>query len=261
MATEQLGIEQENLNRYVKISVLLHVGIFLLFTVKAVFFMDTPIQFENAIRVDMVGLPDKVAELPPMEASAPPTTLPAPTPVEPEPKAVTPPAEKPKLPPKPKEDAISLEKTKSKQKSAMEKLKQMEALEAIQKEMDREKAKAAAAEAAKKYKGNVLAAGTALTGVNKLQVDQYVGTVHQHMIDHWVLPEYMKNRNFRTDVLVRFDEAGNILEKTIVKSSGNQGFDDLVLSAIQKSSPVPAPPGKFTKIASVEGFLFRFSHN
>lgn len=260
MQTEQTNFEQENLNKYVKVSVLLHIGIFLMFTVQAVFFMDAPIQFEKAIRVDMVGLPNKITELPPAEvASAPPTTLPAPV-AEVAPKKETPPAEKPKLPQKPKEEAINLEKTKNKQKSAMEKLKQMEALEAIQKDL--EKDRAAAANAAKqKFKGNVLAAGTELTGVNKLQAEQYIDMVHKHMIDHWTLPEYMKNRNFRTDVLVRFDESGNILEKTIVKSSGNQGFDELVINSIQRSSPVPTPPSKFSKIASVQGFLFRFSHN
>ena len=258
METQQFGIEQESLSRYVKMSILLHIGIFCAFGIQAVFFMDAPIQFENAIRVDMVGLPDKVAELPPAPEAAKvpePEVKATPTP------DTMPPAEKVKMPPKAKEpEAINLEKTKSKQKSAMEKLKQMEALEAIEKDIEKDKLKAA--EAAKvKFKGNVLAPGTALTGVNKLQADQYIGTVHQHMIDHWTLPEYMKNRNLRTDVLVRFDENGNILEKEIVKASGNPSFDELVMSAVQKSSPVPAPPSKFAKISSVQGFLFRFSHN
>jgi colicin import membrane protein len=78
-------------------------------------------------------------------------------------------------------------------------------------------------------------------------------------MNNWSAPAYFKNRGLKTHVMVRFDENGNILAKDIVKSSGNPAFDELVLVAIQKSSPVPAPPAKFSKIASVEGFLFRFS--
>lgn len=256
MNRENRESEDHSLKRYVKISMIVHVGIFLALTIKATFFGDPPIQFENAIRVDMVALPDKIpAELPPEP--------PAPTKAEPavakaEPVKIEP--AKPKPTPKAKEpDAINLKKAKNKQKQALEKLKQLEALEAIKKDIENENKEKASSQV--KYKGNVLSSGSALTGVNKLQAETYIADVHKHMLMNWTLPEYLKKRNLRVVILVRFDTSGNILSKDIIKGSGNPTFDDMVLSAIQKSSPVPSPPAKFARIAEVEGFQFTFRHD
>jgi colicin import membrane protein len=259
--TQDWEFENQSLKKYVKISMIVHVGIFLALTIKATFFSNPPMVLENAIRVDMVGLPDKIKEaLPAPEPAAPPkqTVMPKkdltpPTVAKPEPVRPMPKTKEP--------DAINLNKTKSKEKLAMEKLKQMAALEAIQKDLEAENKKKAVAKAASqvKYKGNVLNSGTELTGIHKLQADNYTGEVLRHMKNHWEIPQYIKNNSLSTMVLVRFDESGNILSKNIVKSSGNAAFDEIVLSAIQNSSPVPPPPANFAKIASVEGFLFRFS--
>lgn len=275
---ENLSTENFSFRRYVKISVIFHVLLFLFLTIQATFFTEAPIQFEKAIRVDIVGLPDKVQELPPAAApvaEAPPAVKPTPAPQPTPPKTET--AKKPepvkptaklepvkqKLPTKPKDpEAINLDKSRNKQKQALEKLKQMEALEAIQQEVESDNKKKivqAAAAAQVKFKGNVLSSGSDLTGVNKLQAENYTADVYRHIMDNWSAPAYFKNRNLKTHVMVRFDENGNVLAKEIVKSSGNPAFDELVLNAIQKSSPVPAPPAKFSKIAAVEGFLFRFS--
>jgi len=266
--TQDWEFENQNLKNYVKISMIVHVVLFLCLTIKATFFTDAPIVLENAIRVDIVGLPDKIQETVPTPAPTPVAATPPPKQIEMPKKDLTPPVVakpepvKPLPIPKVKEpDAINLNKTKTKQKQAFEKLKQMEALESIQKAMDAENKKKAAAQAASqvKYKGNVLASGTELTGINKLQADNYTGDVLRHMKNHWEIPQYIKNNSLSTMVLVRFDEGGNILSKSVVKSSGNAAFDEIVLAAIQNSSPVPPPPAKFAKIASVEGFLFRFS--
>lgn len=258
--TEQQQIENDQFKQALKISVILHIALFLSFTVRTVFFSDEPINFEQAIRVDMVGLPDRIETPEPVasteksEPAAPPTTLPA---IAKE----APPVKEAKPTPKEKDpEAISLEKSKTKQKAALEKLKQMSALEKIQQDLDSEKKKAAAT-AKPTFKGNVLSPGTALTGINQLQADAYISNVHSHMISNWFLPEYLKNKDFRTDVLVKFDESGNILSKAIVKASGNPQFDEYVLAAIQKSSPVPPPPEKFVRISSVQGFLFKFRSN
>ncbi len=262
--TSDWEFENLSLKKYIKLSVIAHVVVFLALTIKATFFTDDPILIENAIRVDMVGLPDKIQEAPP--ASAPATPAETPKQVEMPKKEPTPPPvvakpEPVKPTPKVKDpEAINLDKAKSKQKQALEKLKQMEALESIQKDIEAEnKKKAAQAASQVKYKGNVLSNGSELTGMNKMQADNYTGEVLRHMKAYWEIPQYIKNNGLSASVLVRFDEAGNILSKTIVKSSGNSAFDDIVLSAVQNSSPVPPPPAKFAKIASVEGFLFRFT--
>ncbi len=268
MKNELEELEQKKLSRYVKLSIFFHVAVFLAFTLKATFFTEPPIQFEKAIRVDIVGLPDKPsAELPPAPSPVAKKEDAKPEPPPPPQKTETKvPPKLPKVLPKVDLQAVNLDKVKNKQKQkqALQKLKQMEALEEIQKDVETEKKKKiaqATAAAGAKYKGNVLAPGTELTGVNKLQADNYISEVHKHMIDSWTLPEYLKNRKLRTDVLVRFDENGNILSKQVTKPSGNPAFDEFVLEAIQKSSPVPAPPAKFVRLSAVQGFLFRFSHD
>lgn len=260
------GQENEKINKYVQYSVIAHVLIFLFLTMEHVFFASDEINVQSAIRVDMVALPDKVNE-----QTALPEPVPAPAPE-------VKPAESKKLVEKNADakvekpillknktkdpDAINLNKNKIKQKQALEKLKQLEALEAIQKDLDKESKNARNKNSKdKKYKGNVLSPGSSLTGIAKLEADGYVDQVHQHMMSRWALPPYLKNRNFHTDVVVRFDMNGNVISKEIVKSSGNSAFDDYVLTAIQKSTPVPAPPFKFSRIASEQGFLFRFSHD
>jgi colicin import membrane protein len=204
----------------------------------------------------MVGLPDKIpSEAPPApKAESPRPELPKPE------AAVKPPEPKKQaLSPKMKDpEAINLERTKSKENAALQKLKQMEAFEKLKDEMANE-AKKKAAVAAATYKGNELSAGTELTGLNKIQADTYLADVNKHMRQFWSLPEYLKHRNLEASVLVRFDQNGNILSKSISKSSGNPAFDELVIGTVEKSSPVPAPPAKFAKISTVQGFLFNFS--
>ncbi len=265
LSVEQTLDQQEaKLNKYLRYSLIAHVVIFLALTVENVFFSNNDISIQNAIRVDMVALPDKLA----------PNEMPAPAP-----EPVPPPETSNKLVEKNAEnvkieksvvlntkakdpDSIRLNKSKAKQKQALEKLKQLEALESIQKEIDKDaKTNRNKNSKDKKYKGNVLSPGSSLTGITKLEADAYIDNVHQHMLSRWMLPPFLKNRNFRTDVIVKFDSNGNILSKEILKSSGNSTFDDYVLTAIQKSSPVPIPPNKFTRIASEQGFLFRFSHD
>ncbi len=261
MMIDAAAMQNEGLKKYVKMSIIFHVVVFLALSFQSILISTTEIDFSQAIRVDTVALPDKIM----------PAAPPAPTPEVAKPKeepktdpAPEPVTEKIKLPPKPKDidlESINLDKTKKQQKSALEKLKQMEALEKIQNEIEKERLNKIAQAAKVKYKGNTLSPGTELTGVNKLQADTYIDDVHKHLIGNWALPEYLKNRNLKAEILVKFDESGNILEKSLVKSSGNQAFDDYVMTAVQKSSPVPPPPAKFVRISSIQGFLFRFSHD
>lgn len=258
--------EQNSLQPQLKLSLILHVAVFLVFSVKAIIFPDKIDPLQEAIRVDMVALPDKIDP-------NPLAGLPEPAPVaepekskdmpkkEPKQKAPDIKIEAPKMKSPSKDPtAINLEKSKEKQKQALDKLKQQDALERLQKQMEQEsKQKAAQAASSVKIKGNVISPGTELTGINQLQADNYRGDVLKHMKKYWEIPQYIKKHDLATWVLVKFDQGGNILSKNVVKTSGNPAFDEVVLKAIENSSPVPAPPGKFAAIASVEGFLFRFS--
>lgn len=243
-----------------KWSALGHVGIFLAFTIQSVFFASEPLIFQSAVRVDLVALPDKITPDEPPAPPAPKTQEPKEEPPKKEPVVKKEPQKpKPKVVQKQDTDAIKLDKTK--QKSALNKLKQLSAFERLQERLAEQKRKEAeaAAKKAQAFKGNEISEGTALSGVGKLQHDAYLSEIDRHFRNNWSLPEYLRNRGLIAEVVVRLDRVGNIIGSQLVKSSGNPTFDDIVMSAVQKSSPVPPPPDKFVRISELQGFLFRFS--
>lgn len=260
----------EPLPRGLGISLALHAAVILIFTVKAVFFTPESIDFSQAVRVDMVALPDKID----------PKTLPAPAkeeakPALPEkekpqekvaekkPEPVKPKPEPVKVPPKKVDDAVNLEKVKNKQQNALEKLKAMAALEKIKEDVAEEKKTKAVAngkanDGTQKIKGNVLSPGTSLNGLSKLQHDTYAADLDSHIKQNWSLPEWLAKRDLKAQARVFIDSRGNILGRKIVKSSGNASYDEEVLATIDRSAPFPAPPEKFLAIVSVDGILIGF---
>lgn len=250
--------------KYIGISLFIHISIVLVFTIKAAIFPDENFQYQTAVKVDLVALPDKLDKNTPLETE--------PEKPEVKEKIETPPPEVKSIPKEKKltekkvkksvdPDAINLESTKKKEKAALEKLKQMNALEEIQKQeeqQEREKAKQKAIERLNKIKGNALSSGSDIKGVAKLQHENYIATVEKAIRRNWSLPEWLARKNLAAQVRVRFDENGTITHQEIEKSSGNPTFDELVMQTVQKSSPVPPPPTKFVRILNVEGILLGF---
>lgn len=263
MSTVEVEFQPQVFKRSLAISLGLHVFIISVLTIKTVFFESDPTEYQSVIKVDLVGLPDKVQpkEVPLEEpqktetadASHPPPTA-APTP---EPKKLAEKKQKIEI----DKTAINLDKTKKKEQAALDKLKQMSALDEIER-LEREDAKqknqAKALEKLKQIKGNALSSGTELRGVAKLQHDNYISIIEKHIRQNWSLPEWLAKKNLKAQVRVRFDEHGNVISHTMERSSGNPTFDELVMAAVQKSSPAPAPPAKFVKILNVEGILLGF---
>lgn len=256
--------KNDNLSSGIAVSFAIHAIIISFFTLKAVFFQAESIDFSQAVRVDMVALPDKITnELPP----APPK--PKSKPQLPEKKSAAPPVEKAEEkvvkktpPPKTvKDDGVNLERVKNQQKNALDKLKAMAALEKIKQEASASKAaessKSSTTESAK-VKGNILSPGTSLTGLAKMQHENFASDLDRHVKQHWSLPEWLAHRDFKAQARVFIDSRGNILDRKIVKSSGNPNYDDEVLATIDRSAPFPAPPEKFIAIVSVEGILIGF---
>lgn len=263
--------EDEKLSRGLGVSFAVHAFLFSFFLLKTVFFTPESIDYSQTVRVDIVGLPDKVppAALPPPDIEEPKATLSTKVPeVE---KIPEKPVEKvvektPEILPVPKQkepDAVSLEKTKSQQKNALDKLKAMAALEKIKAEAESERAKNAQGNGksnlgSMKIKGNVLSPGTSLTGIAKLQHDTYVSDLDQHIKKNWSLPEWLAKRDLTAQAVVYIDSRGNILGRKIVKTSGNPNYDDQVLETIDRSAPFPVPPEKFVAVVSVDGILIGF---
>lgn len=234
-----------------KWSLIAHVSIAVVFGVKAAFFQSEPIDYSAAVRVDIVALPDK---LDPNNVSfEKPKDKTAETPQNSAEKT------QPKIVEKSSEpNAINLDKAKSKQKEALEKIKKMSAIDKIKNDMEREKAEKEALKRVVQVKGNILSPGTALTGLNRVQHEAYISDLDRHVKERWSLPEWLAKRDFKAQVRVRLDEGGKILSREIVRSSGNQSYDDMVLTTIDQSAPFPRPPEKFVAIVSVQGILLGF---
>ncbi|WP_413289636.1 TonB family protein [Bdellovibrio sp. HCB337] len=254
----------ENLLKGLKVSLGFHIAVFAIFSIKAALFTPQKIDYSAAIRVDMVALPDKVDpnQLPPPKVEeAKPEAKPEPA-AKPAPKPEV--VEKPVKAPKKDVEAVNLNKDKNKQKEALEKLKAMAAIEEMKKEAEKEKEtkKMAGVGDTKaqpsKVKGNILSPGTALTGLNRLQHDNYLSTLDQQIKQQWVLPEWLAKKPFRAQVRLKIDEKGRILSREIVLSSGNSSYDDLALDTIDKAAPFVAPPEKFVSIVAVSGLLIGF---
>lgn len=250
------------------ISLGLHFFILSLFILQNVFFEGEKIDYESAIRVDIVGLPDKIQ--PP--APAEPVVAPPPQEVTkiPEPAQET----STKLPEKkaPQEpEAIKLtkekdkpeqsDKIKKKQQEALDKIKKMSALDKIKSDIESEQKKDSLEKLNKtsqQYKGNILNAGTELTGLNKIQHENYVGLLDKRIKESWTLPQWLSNKNYKAQALIKIDENGVVTYNQIYKSSGNASYDDIVLETINKSSPFPKPPEKFVDIVGIKGILIGF---
>lgn len=242
------------LDRGFYISLAAHAALILFVILKISFFSKPEINLSEAIRVDMVGLPEKYT-------SAQQSTE-MPEKIE---KAIEPPAEEKKAEAKPAEkvstkseskiEAVNLDKAKQKQKNALEKLKKLSAIEKIRQQVQTEKTANAAS---KNFKGRVLSKGTAITGVDRLQSENYLVQLDALIKSNWQLPQWLIGKPLKTKVLVKIAPNGHILDKKVVQTSGNPTYDEYCLQAIEKASPFPQVPEKFTEIYSEDGVLFGF---
>lgn len=251
--------QDKKFNQGVIFSFVAHTVIASIFILQVIFFSQRPIDISQAIRVDMVGLPDK---LKPNEMPAKVEQILKEKPVTEEKADETakPVVEKKVLPKKEiktESENINLKKTQQKQKSAVEKLKAQSAIEKMQQDaLDEERLKKRAS--AVPVKARVISAGSALSGLDKLQNDNYLLTLDAHIKQYWALPQWLKNKHFKARVLVKFDGAGRVLSSQIVQTSGQSGYDEYCLQAIAQAAPFPKFTEKFSEKYSKDGVVFGF---
>lgn len=247
--------------KYFLISLSFHLTLFLAFAVKVVLFPGERPDYIRAVRVDFVALPDKDPQLgPPGEEKPPAPKEEAPPVKKEEPKKVVEPAPlaKNKKEPAPKKEKApepkaetTTQKLKEQQESAVQRL---QALAKIKKR----KATDDAVPEGVTVKGNQLSSGNSLTGVEKIDYNRYLAELDSHIKKNWHLPEWLANKPWTTAVLVRFDERGLILEKKLLRSSGNQEFDKAAIQAVVSSAPFPIPPENLISYFKSQGIELRF---
>lgn len=230
--------------------------------IQVVFYPNEALNLSQAIRVDMIDLPEKIVSQPlpedPPALAKKEKDLPQKEekPIEKEPLKEPTLKALPEKKAKPTEDTVNVNKVKSKQKEALNKLKAASAIEKLKKEM--EESKAAESKPKQVFKGRILSAGTAITGLDKLQSDSYLSQVDGRIKAHWTLPQWLIDKPLRARVHIKIDENGNIIYKRISQSSGNQIYDDYCLSAVDKASPLPKVPEKFSAVFKIDGVVIGF---
>lgn len=259
-------------------SLVAHIIVLILMLFKVVFYPEEAYDLSQAIRVDMVGLPDKIdpQEIPINEVS-PKTELAKeePEPIKKNEKKETAADSVENKEQQKDEEAIRLSKAteqkkkdkelakkkeaeiKNKQKEALNKLKKLNALEKIKNDVKNESESKQTGNG-KIYKGRVISAGTVLTGVDKIQSESYLSQLDLKIKSHWALPQWLIGKSLRSRILVKFDQNGQLLTKKIVQSSGNPTYDEYCLLAVEKSTPFPSVPEKFVEVYKSDGVVIGF---
>jgi colicin import membrane protein len=247
----------DTFSRNIWISAVGHGVLALMIFVKAVFSPSEPIEIRRAIRVDVVGLPAKITEPVKLPEPAPSQAQPA-KPVEPV--KELPPKEVPK-PPEPKTPTVNLDKkkpapdTKQAQSRALDRIKQMAALDKIKNDVSNDKPASPKSGA---IAGNKVSAGNSLTGLEKIEYDRYFDELEGKVHSNFNLPQWLAESAFKAQVQVLIDAKGFVIKKIMRRSSGNEIFDARVIEAIDASSPFPVPPERLSGTLSTGGVILNF---
>jgi TonB family protein len=248
----------KELKPYFKISIGFHITIFLFFGIKVLVFPDlNDLDQDGTIKVDMVALPNlednKKIVKSDVKAKPDEKTPEAPKPIEK-------PAPKPKeVVKKPVEKKPTAAEVKEEESSAFQKLQELQALQKLsQKSAEPEPLTETSAEVESIIKGNRLAEGDSITGVNRIQYTNYKKILHDAVKNKWNLPSWIQDGDLFAEALIKISDTGHITEQALTTSSGNTMYDKYVLQAISEASPFPAPPDKFVNIVGVKGVVLRF---
>lgn len=227
-----LNDQNDKFKNFLLMSALIHLSIFLSIGLKGLLFSSRTIDLSKAIRVDVVALPEKLNERPVAEPE--PAAEPAP--------AQTKPVEKKSNPVEVKKD--NSQALKESQQKALEKLRALEALEKMKKEVSGRDAKAQQQPKAKAppYKGQVISSGNSFTGISRLRVNDYLESLTQKVRENWELPQWLSSANLKAVIIVSVDSRGYVVKNEIHTSSGNSVFDASCVAAVKNSSPFTEPP-------------------
>ncbi len=240
------------------LSVVAHVVFILALTIRAYFFPSEPLKLESAIRVDIVGLPEKSATLPP-PVEEPKPNAPAQEAAQPPPPAAK------ELPPVAKEvpkktEPVVLKPTKpdpkTQKKNQEAALKRLEAMARLDRQARAEAASRAlndAKNAQAAVRGNQISRGSSLSGLTRLDHMKYLDELESKIKSHWSPPKFLAGSKLRVRVVLLIDASGAITKKQIVQSSGNSVFDESALNAIESSMPLSAPPESLHGILANQG--------
>ena len=230
---EPLSLPQPSYPPLIGLSFFLHILMFGIFTVKGVFFPHNErIEYQPSVRVDIVALPDKAMPAQP----APQTNA----------TQMAPPS-----PPKGTDAAVNPQQS---QKSREELRRQALArIKNIAQNQPQPSPQPATNTVSGPIKGNRVTEGSRLTGLSRIEYDDYVDRLHTHLHAHWTIPEWLSAQGLSAVVLIYLDEQGYVIDTQMMQHSGNAHYDKSVLQAITRANPFPAPQNEFIDIVGLSG--------
>ncbi|MBX7231426.1 MAG: TonB family protein [Bdellovibrionales bacterium] len=234
-----------NFSRPLWTSIFIHFLFVLFFNVRSYWIGNEGLELQQSLKVDLVGLPEKVNKI--------------------DPENLTPPKEanQKKIesthvpPPEPEVQIKESKSEKIKNQYDIERKKALSAIDKIKNELQNNTSDNSKPEPSSNVKGNHLSKGNSLTGLTQLEYNRYLSILEKKVKQNWNLPSWLSNSALKAQVLVFVDSSGVILEKKISVSSGNRDFDDYALRAVEESGPFP-PPGDLSQLLANKGVVFKF---
>ncbi|MDJ0867842.1 MAG: energy transducer TonB [Myxococcota bacterium] len=227
---------QRELRRLLVVSALVHAV-----AAAGLVFAPTPrasVALPAVVAVDLVSLPAAAAAQRPA-AQPTPAPEPAPRPPPPAPKKVVLP-ETPTRPPAPKAKPKPKAKPRPRrdpEPPPSEPVEYDDLMAQLRAEAGETRPAAPAPEPA--AKGGARGPGVAVSA----EVAAWLRRARVHVEKAWVLPPGFRLQPLVTHVRVRLDAQGRVLgEPEVTERSGNPWYDDSVVRAIEKASPLPRPP-------------------
>lgn len=243
------GKQANEERRYLGFSLIAHTTLLVVLSIGGVIFPAKPLEFKSTVQVDLVALPDqtKVANQV-IDPTVPVKEIaPEPDAAEPdEPEDAPEPLKKEVAKAKPAKDAAK------EAKSALDKLKaEIEKERKAKNQTLADKKKQAAKEFEERYrtalKGNQTNQGSSTDGVMETVTNAYVAHIAERIRSNWSLPTWLRQGGYRAKVIIYIDSRGQIYKHLFTQRSGNENFDDYVLSTLKKSSPLAPPPAELAK--------------
>lgn len=247
MIAEKSGLD--SFQKFLVFSAIMHSSIFFMYGIKTLVFPTKTIIIPSSIRVDVVDLPDKSNDMAIAEAPSSST---------PEVQKETPKVEPKEVP------AVKPKNPLDDQKRALEKIKQLAALDKIKGDLNQKPPtkNSGKSDTLKKnlptFKGNQITSGNSFTGIAGIASQEYWDTVKLHLQNHWALPEWLANAKLKASAVVMIDVNGRVRRSEIYQSSGNPAFDEATLAAVEAASPFPVPPDKIKDTITDSWMIFNF---
>lgn len=223
----ELGdLRRRELRRALSVSIVAHGVLLVMFVVAP--FSGGPAVPPGVIAVDLVSLPGVRPSPRPAASKPPPAPVPKRKVVLPKETSQPKPQPKPRAEPKPApapEPEPAVEYT-----DVMAQLREELGESAVPEEQTSEPA----------LEGGSASGGSVVVSP---EVAAWVRRAKIHVRRNWVLTPGFRTQPLETHVSVRLDAGGRVLgEPRVVRRSGNPWYDDNVVRAVQKASPLPAPP-------------------